>query len=103
MWQVKATNAFWETVRPFRDKYPRRDYLALIKTIRAAILELEEKGHIEETSWDEHVLARQPFADGNHFEFHIHDDDVLVVSFKRERRHVIRMVGVFDHRSLPSG
>ena len=48
------------------------------------------------------MLACQPFADGNHFEFHIHDDDVLVVYFKRERRHVIRMVGVFDHRSLPS-
>lgn len=41
MRQVKATNAFWETVRPFRDKYPRRDYLTIIKTIREAILELQ--------------------------------------------------------------
>lgn len=101
MWQVKATREFWETVRPFKEKYPKREYLAIIKTIREAILELQEKGHVEDTGWSEHALERQPFADGNHFEFHIHDDDVLVVYFKRERRHVIRMVGVFDHQSLP--
>ena len=100
MWQVKAARAFWETVRPFKEKYPEREYLAIIRTIREAIRELQEKGHVEDTGWSEHVLERQPFADGNHFEFHIHDD-VLVVYFKRERRHVIRMVGVFNHRSLP--
>lgn len=44
MWQVKATREFWETVRPFKEKYPEREYLAIIKTIREAILELQEKG-----------------------------------------------------------
>ena len=28
MWQVKATREFWETVRPFKEKYPEREYLA---------------------------------------------------------------------------
>lgn len=32
----------------------------------------------------------QPFGDGNHFEFHTFDDDVLVVYFKREAKRTIR-------------
>ena len=37
-----------------------------------------------------------------HYEFHIFDDDVLDVYFKRESRMVIRMVGVYDHKGIPS-
>lgn len=101
-WEVKASADFWKTVRAFRDKYPEQEYIAIIKTIREAILELEEKGRVDESGWSEHRLERQPFADGCYFEFHIHDDDVLVVYFRRERRHVIRMVGVYDHQTIPS-
>lgn len=101
-WHVKASMDFWKTVRPFKDKYPEKEYLSIIKTIREAIEELAEKGHVEECGWAEHVLERPPYADGCHFEFHIHDDDVLVVYFKRERNRVIRMVGVYDHASIPS-
>ena len=100
-WEVRASVDFWATVRPFKDKYPEREYLEIIRTIREAIAELREKGCIEETGWSEHALEHQPFADGSHFEFRIHGDDVLVVYFKRERRRVIRMVGVYDHAEHP--
>jgi len=100
-WDVRASADFWATVKPFRLTYPEREYIAIIKTIREAIDELARTGHVREAGWNEHALSRSPFADGNHFEFHIHDDDVLVVYFKRERRRVIRMVGVYDHESLP--
>ena len=89
-WTVKASAAFWETVRPFRDKYPRQEYVEIIKTIR------------QETGWNEHRLELSPYNDGQHFELHVHGDDVLVVYFKRERKHIIRMVGVYDHRAIPS-
>lgn len=101
-WTVRASADFWATVRPFKDKYPEREYLAIIRTIREAIVELEEKGFVSETGWDDHRLMKKPFDDGNYFEFHIHDDDVLVVYFKRVRRQTIRMIGVFSHLTIPS-
>lgn len=99
-WQVRATNAFWSTVRPFKEKYPHREYLAIVNTIREAIAELYETGHVVESGWNEHVLRKYPFGDGTHFEFHIHDDDVLVVYCKRDHNRTIRMIGVFDHESI---
>ena len=39
--------------------------------------------------------------DGRRGEFHIHDDDVLVVYFKRVGRRTIRLVGVYGHESIP--
>lgn len=48
------------------------------------------------------MLAHSPFADGHHFEFHTFDDDVLVVYFKRESKHVIRMVGIYSHDTIPN-
>lgn len=101
-WSVRATNDFWATVKPFRERYSRKEYLAIIRTIREAIEELHEGGHVRESGWNEHILKHFPFDDGCHFEFHIHDDDVLVVYCKRERHRIIRMIGVFDHESIPS-
>lgn len=100
-WAVRASASFWSTVRPFKNIYPEREYLAIIKTIREAIAELEQYGRVMDTGWAEHRLEGSPFDDGNHFEFHIHDDDVLMVYFKRERNHRIRMVGVYRHDSIP--
>lgn len=99
-WSVRADKAFWATVKPFREKYPRREYLAIIKTIHEAIEELHATGYVRECGWNERVLRYFPFGDGCHFEFHIHDDDVLVVYCKRERNRVIRMIGVFDHENI---
>lgn len=101
-WKVRASAAFWATVRPFKMAYPEREYLAIIKTIREAITELEQYGCVRETGWSEHRLAESPFDDGNHFEFHIHDDDALVVYFKRTSNRTIRMVGVYSHSAIPS-
>ncbi len=107
-WTVTASSAFWATVRPFKDTYPRGEYLSIIRTIREAIAELEQEGRVIHTGWSDHRLtrspfddARSPFDDGSHFEFHIHDDDVLVVYFKRERNRRIRMVGVYSHSTIP--
>lgn len=102
-WDVRASASFWATVRPFKETYPKSEYLAIIKTICETIAELQREGRIIETGWSEHRLKRSPFGDGNHFEFHIHDDDVLVVYFKRERNRRIRMVGVYSHKTIPAG
>lgn len=62
-WKVRASAAFWATVRPFKMAYPEREYLAIIKTIREAITELEQYGCVRETGWSEHRLAESPFDD----------------------------------------
>lgn len=98
---VKASEHFWLTLRPLRDKYSHEQIVEIINIVKEAIAELGEKGFVDEAGWDDHVLVRRPFADGNHFEFHIYDDDVLVVYFKREAKHVIRMVGIYDHETIP--
>lgn len=75
--------------------------IEILRSIYDSMQELETYGSIKETGWSEHQLKRHPFDDGAHYEFHIYDDDVLVVYFKIMRKHTIRMVGVYSHRSIP--
>ena len=100
-YRVLASDHFWLTLNPLRRKYSHEQIVEIILIVKEAILELEEKGYVDEAGWNDHRLVRRPFADGSHFEFHIYDDDVLVVYFKRERKHMIRMVGIYDHSTLP--
>lgn len=80
----------------------RAQFAEIIRIIKACIAELAQHGYVDENGWAEHMLEKSPFNDGLHYEFHVFDDDVLVVYLKREQRRVIRMVGVFDHESLSS-
>lgn len=100
-WDVRASDHFWATALRIKRKYTREQFARIIRSVREAICELAEKGFVEETGWHDHMLERSPFGDGRHFEFHIFDDDVLVVYYRRESRHVIRMVGIYDHESIP--
>ncbi|GAB2027143.1 hypothetical protein [Lactovum odontotermitis] len=102
MYKVTASNAFWRSGLFLRKKYSAKDYREIMRTIREVINELAENGTVNVNGWDEHILIHHPFADENHFECHIFDDDVLLVYFKREAKHVIRMVGIFDHETLPN-
>ena len=90
---VKVSGHFWQTAKALRGKYTHEQFAEVISVIRDCIRELAEKGFVEENGWN---------ADGSHYEFHVFDDDVLVVYFRRERNHVIRMVGVYDHETIPS-
>lgn len=101
MWRVRASADFWRSVAELRPKYSKEEYIEIVRSIREAIGELERDGHITFAGWDEHLLLRAPFADESHFEFHVGDDDVLVVYFKRFSRRTIRMVGAYDHGSIP--
>ena len=99
-YEVQAGRRFWSTLDALRPKYSREQFSQIVKTVKACIHELEATGHVEENGWNEHLLVKQPFNTGTHFEFHLHDDDVLVVYCKRERNRTIRMIGVFDHEGI---
>lgn len=101
-WTVKVPHRFWETLARLKPKYSRQQMIEIIQTIRDCIEELAQCGEISETGWAEHNVVKPPYSDGMHYEFHIFDDDVLDVYFKRESRMVIRMVGVYDHKGIPS-
>ena len=103
LYTVKAGPDFWHTLEPFKRKYSRSQFIEIVQTIKDCIRELQEQGKVTENGWATHVLEKSPFDDGLHYEFHIFDDDALVVYIKRERKRVTRMVGVYDHHSLPSG
>ncbi|WP_172135520.1 hypothetical protein [Adlercreutzia sp. ZJ473] len=98
---VKASDRFWLGLKPLRRKYTREQIIEIIGIVKDAIRELADKGYVDEAGWDDHPLVHRPFADGCHFEFHIYDDDVLVIYFKRESKRIIRMVGIYDHDTLP--
>lgn len=99
---VKVSGHFWQTAKALRGKYTHEQFAEVISVIRDCIRELAEKGFVEENGWNDHLLTKSPYADGSHYEFHVFEDDVLVVYFRRERNHVIRMVGVYDHETIPS-
>lgn len=99
-YQVKASDRFWLTLKPLRRKYSHGQIVEIIGIVKDAIRELADKGYVDEAGWDDHMLVRRPFADGCHFEFHIYDDDVLAVYFRRESKRAIRMVGVYNHETL---
>ncbi len=101
-YEVKAPNAFWQTLVPLKRKYTKSQMVEIIGIVKDCIRELQEKGFVDENGWSDHLLTRSPFNDGCHFEFHIFDDDVLVVYFKIERNRRIRMVGVYDHATIPA-
>lgn len=99
---VKVSDHFWQTAKALRGKYTHEQFAEIISIIRDCIRELAEKGFVDENGWHDHLLTKPPYADGAHYEFHVFDDDVLVVYFRRERNRVIRMVGAYDHDTLPS-
>ena len=101
-YEVVAGEHFWSTLGALKGKYSKEQIAEIVGIVKECIRELQEIGRIEETGWSEHLLRRRPFADGNHFEFHIFDDDVLVVYFKRVKGRKIRMVGIYDHEGIPS-
>lgn len=100
-WQVKVPRYFWQTMAELRPKYSHAEYVEAVNSVKDCIAELAQTGTIAESGWNDHVLLQPPCNDGQHREAHTYDDDVLVVYFIRERNRVIRMVGVFDHRSIP--
>ena len=101
--EVKVPSNFWRTMLDLKPKYSHKEFVEAVNAVKDCIAELARTGMIEEAGWDDHVLVKPPYNDGQHREAHTYDDDVLVVYFIREKRRVIRMVGVFDHRSIPTG
>lgn len=49
-------------------------------------------------SYHDHVLRRSPYQ--NHNEYHLFDDDVLVIYTRNENRLTLKFVEVTDHESL---
>lgn len=99
-YEVKVSAHFWSTLGPLRTKYAHEQMIEIINIVKDCIRELQAKGYVDENGWGEHRLVKPPYNDGMHYEFHIFDDDVLVVYFKREKNRTIRMVGIYDHESL---
>lgn len=100
-WDVRVSHRFWETLERLKVKYTREQMIEIILIVKECIEELRRDGQVTLSGWSEHILAKPPYSDGMHYEFHIFDGDVLVVYFKRERKRVIRMVGIYDHSGIP--
>ena len=100
-WSVKASPHFWRTALPLKEKYTHEQFASIIRSIRKAICELAASGRVQDRGWTDPTLQRLLFGDAAPTEFHTFDDDVLVVYFRREAKRTIRMVGIYDHDTIP--
>lgn len=63
-------------------------------------MEILEKGLSLPQEYDDHKLKREPWIGFN--EFHVLDD-ALVIYYKVEKKHKIRMVTITNHQELQKG
>ena len=101
VFEVEVPDDFWRTLKRLKGFYTKTEMIEIIEDIKECISELEVSGAVAAAGWSDHALIRPPFNDGLHREFHVHDDDTLVVCIIRRSAYRIRMVGVYRHATIP--
>lgn len=94
---VNIPNKFWQSVRKLRYKYAKDEFKEVIEKIKESIKILAREGCLPE-DYDDHLLRRSPYT--NYHEYHVYDDDVLVIYFRYEKKLYLRFVEVTDHDHL---
>ena len=96
-YQVKISKGFWESAKKLKQKYTNEEFSDIIDEIRESIILLANDGKLPE-EYQDHILRRSPYL--NHHEYHLYDDDVLVIYVRNENHLYLRFVEVTDHATL---
>lgn len=101
MYKLKTTKNFNKKLQNLQQLFnlTKSDTKEIISEIKEVMLELEKTGSIP-TEYQDHKLTRAPWTGYN--EFHVLDD-LLVIYFKIEKKKVIRMVTITNHKELQNG
>lgn len=59
-YEVKVPASFWKTLDVLKPKYSHAEYVEVVNAVKGCIDELGRTGMIEESGWDDHVLAIRP-------------------------------------------
>lgn len=96
-YQVKISKRFWDSAKKLKKKYTNEEFSEIIDEIRESIVLLANDGALPQ-EYQDHVLRRSPYF--NHHEYHLYDDDVLVIYVRNNRHLYLRFVEVTDHANL---
>lgn len=96
-YRIKITHRFWKSAEFLKTKYPKEEVKAIIAEIEESILILRHQGSLPQ-EYDDHILRRSPFV-GQH-EYHVYDDDILIIYSKHENKKLFRFIMVLDHEML---
>lgn len=94
---VNIPEKFWRSAKKLRYKYTHDEFTELIEDVKESIKVLANKGKLPK-EYHDHLLRRSPYV--NYNEYHVYDDDVLVIYYRYEKRLYFRFVEVTDHKHL---
>lgn len=96
-YQVNIPNKFWQSAKKLRTKYTKEEFTNIVAEIKESIQILSDKGKLPK-EYHDHQLRRSPYV--NYNEYHVYDDDVLVIYYRHEKKLYLRFVEVTDHKNL---
>lgn len=96
-YKILIPHGFWKSAEFLTKKYNKNEFKAIINEIQESIILLHHEGKLPK-EYDDHVLRRSPFV-GQH-EYHIYDDDVLVIYSKNSNKMIMRFIEITDHSKL---
>lgn len=91
-YQISVSSNFWKSAKSLRKKYTKEEYLQIVTELRESMLLLAYDGKLPQEFLD-HPLKRTPYIGFN--EYHIYDDDVLVIYSKNKS--TLNFFKVMDH------
>lgn len=96
-YEIDFAKRFWKSPRVLKSKYSNEQYAEIINEIKESILILSNDGILPK-EYDDHLLVKTPYIGFN--EYHLYDDDVLVIYHRFEDRKLFHFVEVIDHEHL---
>ena len=94
---VNIPDKFWRSLKRLKLKYTQDEFADVVAEIKESIKILASDGVLPE-EYHDHLLRRSPYV--NYNEYHVYDDDVLVIYYRYEKKLYLRFVEVIDHESL---
>lgn len=96
---VNIPDKFWRSAKKLRCKYTKDEFTEVIEEIKESIKILANDSVLPD-EYDDHPLRRSPYV--NYNEYHVYDDDVLIIYFRFEKKLYFRFVEITDHEHLRS-
>lgn len=94
---VNIPDKFWRSAKRLKHKYTKDEFADVVEDIKDSIKILATKGKLPK-EYHDHLLRRSPYV--NYNEYHVYDDDVLVIYHRYEKKLYFRFVEVTDHETL---
>lgn len=94
---VNIPDSFWRSIKKIKHKYTHDEFVEVVFEIKESIKILAKEGKLP-PEYHDHLLRRSPYV--NYNEYHVYDDDILIIYYRQNKKMYLRFVEVIDHESL---